>query len=588
MAGICDQYGFAVRASALYKSPVSRPEDFKRITPPRPKTFEAVLAWQRREMVDISRIIAASVPTIDDALTQAGEFSVGEAWHIKSRSTNKAWGKKRDEWFNHVFQRDCNLRGTQNDWCSSLRQLNWTRKVQGDYGIIFDGADYTDSDGKLHPATGKFHVITYDRIGTGLNVACSVGGGLENVNELGNNYLTSTYPTLMVGFYGMYVINDANSIFDGQRIIDGVIVDANMMVLGYRVNGFNAAGRAVYVDIPKERMHVNFSARKMVDMVRGFPEIAEQIIPILHLDDVQDLIHMAMKLASKVAVTRESKDGKPGGSGVTYTTVTLDQPNSGDPNVARTQEKIVRAVQEVYPGFYEVATNNDESLKTLAFERPSLNEEKFIERIETAVLHKIWPRALIYGADQGRAGARSLVMQARTICRWDQRVLERSARWIADRATEYAMRTGLIPKNDNLADAYDYFFSIPGEFTIDEGNDLKMRLQSLGRCLISRGKIIELDGYMREEIDDEREIEIDDTLTRAEKLFDKHPDWSVKEIALMFDNTGAMVSFADQNRDEIVDTDTQPVQPDETPGTGGTPAKPAPDDKKKPAKGKTK
>lgn len=573
MSGLCDQFGSAIRASALYKAPKSRPQDFKRITPPRPKTFEAVLAWQRREMVDISRIIAAGVPTIDDALTQAGEFTVGEAWHIKSKSKNKAWGKKRDEWFNQTFQRDCNLRGTQNDWCSSLRQLNWTRKVQGDYGIIFDGQDYKDSEGKDHPASGKFHIITYDRIGTGINVACSVGGGLEQVNEIGNNYLTSTYPTLMVGFYGMYVIRDPNSIFNCQRIIDGVIVDANMRTLGYRVNGFTAAGRAVYVDIPKERMHVNFSARKMVDMVRGFPEIAEQIIPILHLDDVQDLIHMAMKLASKVAVARESIDGMPSnGQGR----------SSRDEDSGSHDEKSLRAMQEFYPGFYELATNNKEALKVLPFDRPSMNEEAFVERIETAVLHKLWPRALIYGADQGRAGARSLVMQARTICRWDQRVLERSARWIADRATEYAMRTGAIPKNDNLADAYDYFFSVPGEFTIDEGNDLKMRLMALGRGLISRGQITEMDGYMADEVEEQRENEVDRTLAAAERLQKKHTDWSSKEIAFMLDDGGTMMSFSEQNKEEVTDADTQPVNADGTPGTGGTSAKPA--DKTKPAK----
>lgn len=571
MADLVDQFSRAIRSQALFKTPTGRPGDFKRITPPRPKTFEAVLAWQRREMVDISRIIAAGVPTIDDAITQAGEFSVGDSWHIKSRGTNTTWGKKRDEWFNLTYARNCNLRGPQNDWWSSLRQLNWTRKVQGDYGIVFDGQPYKDSNGKEFQPTGKFHVVTYDRIGTGLNVACSVGGGLEKVNELGNNYLSSTYPTLAVGFYGMYVINDPNSIFDGQRIIDGVIVDANMRTLGYRVNGFNASGKAVYVDVAEAQMHVNFSARKMVDMVRGFPELAEQILPVLHLDDIQDLISMAMKLASALAITRESSDGNPGPAG----RATRDESFVTASGNTVTEK---RAMQEIYPGIYELATNNKESLKTLEFDRPSMNEEAFVERIETAVLHKLWPRALIYAVESKRAGTRAIVMMARTICNWDQRCLERSARWIADRGTEFAMRTGMIPANNNLADAYDYVFTVPGQFTVDEGNDLKMHLMSLGRCTISRGMICEMDGYLAEEIEEQREAEVDRTLSAAERLQAKHTGWDVKEVALMLDNNGSNVSYADANKDQVTDTETGvPTEPsgDPEPGQPSTPAKPA-------------
>jgi Phage portal protein, lambda family len=564
MAELVDQYGRAIRASALFKSPISRPQDFKRITPPRPKTFEAVLAWQRREMVDVSRVIAAGVPTIDDALTQAGEFSVGDSWHIKSRGTNKAWGKKRDAWFNQTYARDCNLRGTQNDWWSSLRQLNWTRKVQGDYGIIFDGQPYKTSDGKEIPPSGKFHVITYDRIGTGINVACSVGGGLDKVNELGNNYLTSTYPTLMVGFYGMYVINDKNSIFDGKRIIDGVIVDANMRTLGYRVNGFNATGRAVYVDIPKEQMHINFSARKMADMVRGFPEIAEQILPVLHLDDIQDLISMSVKLASAMAITRKSSDGNPARSGrAVFEETGVD--TSGNPVSTK------RAVEEIFPGIIELATNNKEELSALGFDRPSMNEEAFVERIETAVLHKLWPRALIYGGDAGRAGIRSLAVQARTICRWDQRCMERSAIWIANRATEFAMREGVIPQNNNLGDAYEYGFTVPSEFTVDEGNDSKMRLMALGRGVISRGKITELDGYMAEEIEEEREVEEDRIMSAAERLSQKHNWISPKEAMLRLDSGDSNVSYSDSAQEKVVDNTNDDIGPDGEPLPGKQP-----------------
>jgi hypothetical protein len=233
-----------------------------------------------------------------------------------------------------------------------------------------------------------------------------------------------------------------------------------------------------------------------------------------------------------------------------------------------------RQVEEIYPGIMELAVNNKESLKALAFERPSMNEEAFVARVETSILHKLWPRSLIYNEGSNRAGARSVVMQARQIINWDQQCTERSARWIADRATEFAMRMGWIPMNDDLDDAYQYQFTVPGQFTVDEGTDLKMRLESLGRCVISRGTICEMDGYLAEEIEEQREAEIDRILSAAERLADKHPKFVLKDIALMLDNGGTSMSFVEQDREMVEEQAAGPVTPAGLPGAGGS-AKPA-------------
>ena len=326
-------------------------------------------------------------------------------------------------------------------------------------------------------------------------------------------------------------------------------------------------------------MHFNYSARKQVDMIRGIPELAESIMPNMHLDDIQYLVQMAIKLASALAVTRESADGNPSRSNrANYdeSETVFDAngqavtDNAGNPIVRKT----ARAVEEIFPGIIELATNNKEALKSLSFDRPSMNEESFIKRIEKSILHKLWPRDLIYAEDTGRAGTRAVGVQANTICVWDQCCTERSARWIGNRATEFSMRAGFIPYNDNLADPYEYVFTVPGKFTVDEGNDSKMRLQALGRCTISRGMICELDGYLAEEIEEQREAEIDRTLTAAERLAARHKDFTVKEIALMFDSGEMNISFADQAGPE-------PAGPEPTPGAGKPGAEPAPKKKEK-------
>ncbi len=544
--GLCDQFGRAISSSnTLYRTPSQSTPDFRPIAKPRGKTYEALSAWQRREMVDVSRVIAAGVPNMDTALVQAGEFSIGDSWHIKSRSSNATWGKRRDEWFNQFYARDCNARGRQSDWRSSLRQLNWTRKVEGDYGLWFDGQPRKDPmTGKVTDPTGKFNVVKFDRISTGIiggwqSVGVvSVGNGLDECLELPRTWNYYSTVTAFGSWPGIYIINDPSSPFDGQRIIDGIIVDANMATLGYRVVGFNRMGLPTYADVPRHLLHFNFSARKQVDLVRGIPELAEAIIPTMHLDDIQHLVSMAVKLASAMAITRKSTDGNPARSGRQSYEVDESDPAG---NAVKTK----RAVEEIFPGIIELSSNNKEEMGVLNFNRPSMNEEEFVKRVETSLLHKLWPRSLIYSADSARAGTRVVAVQANTIIAWDQCCVERDARFIADRATEFSMRMGWIPMNDNLYDPYDYVFTVPGKFTVDEGNDSKMRLSALGRCCISHGMICEMDGYLHEEIREEREEEIDWILTAGERLAEKHPAFDVKEIVLMFDNGGSQLSFTD-------------------------------------------
>jgi hypothetical protein len=541
--------------NTLMKTPSQMGGAMRSIARPRAKTYEAISSWQRREMVDVSRVIAASVQNVRTALLQSGEYSVGDSWHIKSRSTNKAWGKKRDESFHTGFFRDCNTRGRQSDWWSTLRQLNWTRKVQADYGILFDGQPYTDPVTlKKTDPTGQFQIITYDRISTSIiggskPGAVGVGNGLEKLKELPKvqGYAYSTSLSGQSSWPGIYIINDSSSIFDGYRIIDGIIVDANMRRVGFRITGFTDDGVVTYVDVPAALMHFNFSAREQTDLIRGIPEIGSKIISIMHLDDVQHLITMAMKLAGKLTIGRESTDGNPRQGG----RVNYDEESTDSAGNAVTFK---RAVQEISDGIFEMAQNNKESLKVLPFDRPSLNEENFIARIETAVMHDLWPRPLIYSGESARAGSRITSAQARTICQWDQKCIERDARWICDRRTEFEMRMGFISYNDNLADPYNYVFSIPGQFTVDEGNDNKMRLQSLGRCTISRGMICELDGYLAEEIEDLREAEEDRLALKAENLAKKHNWMTEKEWLLRLDNGSSQVSFSDQVKDEVLDS----------------------------------
>lgn len=526
MSTIVDQYGSRISSTTLYRTPSQNPRANRPVAKPRAKTYEAVTAWQRREMVDVSRVIASGVPTIDGAITIAGEFAVGDSWHVKSRSSNKAWGKKRDTWINQFYYRDCNTRGEMYDFRTTLKGLIRSLKVEADYGVVFDSE------------TGKFQIIKFDRIGTGYSISgrgvVSVGSGLAQCKEVGN-----LPQNTWTGSMGSYLIDDSRSLFDGQRIIDGVIVDQNLTPMGYRILGFDADGKETYADIPRAQLHFNFSGRRWLDQIRGIPELAESIMANMTLDDYDYLITMGMKLSAALSVTRESSDGNPARSN----RVNYDEDVTDPDGTTRTRKV---AVEEIFPGIVELAASNKESLKTLDYNRPSTNEQDQIRRIETAILHKLWPRSLIYPDEFARAGGRATTIQANTIVTYDQCCVERTARWIIDRATEWGMRNGMIPKNNSLYDPYEYVFTVPGKFTVDEGNDAKMRLAALGRCTISRGIICAADGYLAEEIEEEREAEVGRTLAAAVRLSQQFPDWEPKEIVLMLDTYDSNVSFSAQ------------------------------------------
>jgi hypothetical protein len=530
-ATLYDPYGRAISSSSLYKTPSQRPNDQRPRSRPRARSFEAVSAYQRRELVDVARVIAAGVPVIDGALTDASEFAISDSWHVKSRSRNKGWGTLRDRWINQFWSRRCNARGEMYDFRTTLKQLIRALKVEGDYGLVFDGRDTTDRQ-----ATGQFHVIGFDRIGTGAGMMVSLGNGLQKCHVLGKeDAWMAAYgfsPTS-----GIYIIDDKASPFDGQRIIDGVIVDGHMRTLGYRILGFNAAGKPAYSDIYRGQMHFNFSGRRYSDQIRGIPELAEATMAVLTLEDYDWLIGMAMKLSAALSVVRESADGNP----MRGNRSMVEEEAENEDGTTYTRKT---AVEEIFPGIVELATNSKESMKTLEYERPSMNEQEQIRRIETAVLHKLWPRALIYEEKLGRAGARTTALHANAIITHDQTCVERSARWMVDRGTEFSMRRGFIPPNTDGYDPYEYEFRIPGKFTVDEGYDGQMRLASLGRCTISRGIICANDGYMAEDIEAERMAEEDRLMTIAEKLSEKHPDWTAKEILNRLDSGEANVSIS--------------------------------------------
>ncbi len=529
MATLVDQFGRAIGTRNLYPSPSSHPYDNRPKPVVRSKIYENQTPYTRWEQVNYSKVLSTQVTGIDAALGMKAKYAIGDAWHIVYHGDNAAWGERMEELFHQSYFQNCNVLGGAHDWHSTLRSLCRAFDVEADFAVWFDGAD---ENGRQ--ATGQFQVLDYSRIGTGIGWCVKAGSGLEQVRELGNapygyNYANGYYSG-WGSYLPFYIINDPASRFDGQRIIDGIIVDQNLRLLGYRVLGYNDQGQMTYADVPKEQLHFNYEVGDWINQLRGIPTLANLLDDANSVTDIIYYWKQGVQIASQKMVYRESLDGRPS-AGVQETEVVVNNVDGS------TTTKLV-AVEDAPAGIVELSTRKGEKLGTLDLNRPSMQEQEFVKLVETAYFHKHWPRCLIYPGDASRAPSRSIAQQVQVNIRQRQMTLERTARWIANRRIELAMRRGEIPQNNNLFDPYNYGFSLPGKYTVDEGNDGKMMLQMLGRGCISRGIICNDMGVQEKKILRANFNSVDALAAKAEELKQRHP-WMTEVDALnRLDNNG--------------------------------------------------
>lgn len=529
MPNLVDQYGRALGTRNLYPSPSSHPLDTRPKPIVRSKIYENQTPYTRWEQVNYSKVLSTQVPGIDAALAMKSAYAIGDAWHIVYHGEDTAWGDRMEEFFHCCYYQNCNAIGETHDWHSTLRTLSRAFDVEADFGVWFDGIDTP-----ARPATGLFQVLDYSRFGTGVGWCVKAGEGLEQVRELGNapygyNYANGYYSG-WGSYLPFYIINDPASLFDGQRIIDGVIVDQNLRHLGYRILGYNDQGQMTYADVPKSTVHFNFEVGDWINQIRGIPTLANLLDDANDVADIKYYWQQGVKIASQKMVVRKSIDGRPV-TGIQETEIQVPQADG------TTALKMMR-VEDAPAGVVELSNQRGEELTTLDLNRPSMDERELVKLVETAYFHKHWPRCLIYPDDASRAPSRSIAQQVQVQLRKRQMTLERTARWICCRRIALAMQRGEIPPNNNLYDPYHFGFSVPAKYTVDEGNDAKMALSMLGRGCISRGTITAELGHQEDKVLRSNVKSLDNLATAAEELNRRHPWLSPPDALNRLDNNG--------------------------------------------------
>lgn len=542
---ICDPYG-----RKLYPVPAHRPRESRPQPRLRPQTHQNVNAKDRWELTNQSRALYGAVDLISTAIDERAKFAFANGCFIKSHSQDEAFAEALENEINEAFYRDPNLLGDTHDMHTMLQNFSINLERDGGQAAVFDND------------TGKVLVIPTTLIGNGYDLK-SVGSGVLSPlgkNDLGYWGLSSGGFSNYGGFgFGYETVSEGP--YRGARIIDGFIVDRNRTRLAVRVLGFNANGEPAYADIPAAQIRVDFKA-KWSDQVGFIPILATAIMSIVNVQDFDYYIKQAMMLSAQKSVTRKTKEGQaPQTSGMAYTYYdtagVMQQTNPGESPPATATR--IQAYETNMAGMIELSTDNNEEIGFVNFERPSMNEEQFIERVQRGYLHKIWPYDLIFGKNVNAAYARTLVQQTCMTIWEEQRLGEKFLRWAVNLRTAWAMQRGQLPRNDRLLDAYNWEVIWPAEFTGDAGYEAKIKLDKLGRNLMTHEELAGADGRNHAKIQRKNLAYVQKLLREAKATADpfKADGITVKDVLMMLDNLGSPNPQVSQSNNPPA-----PVEPD--------------------------
>jgi hypothetical protein len=544
---ISDNYG-----RKLYPVPVTR-RDSRPQPILQPQTHQNVTPCDRWQLTNQSRALYGSHELISTAIKERAKFSFSNGCFIKSHSQDEDFAAALEAQINETFYANPNVLSDAHDMHSMLQNFSINLERDGGQAAVFDRD------------TGKILIIPTTLIGNGFGLKAAGEGKISPLgkDDYGHWGLSTGSFTSYGGMsYGSDVIKDSNSPYDGARIVDGFIVDRNRARLAVRVLGFDDEGKPAYKDIPASQIRVDFKT-EWSDQIGFIPILATAIMSIVNVQDFDYYIKQAMQLAAQKAVTRTSKDGMaPRASGVGYTYAdasgNIVQINPGEAPPATATR--VQAYEMNVAGMVELSTENREEIKFVEFQRPSLNEEQFIERVQRGYLHKIWPYDLIFGKNTGRAYQRTLIQQTRMTIWEEQRLGQKFLDWAINMRTGWLMGRNQLPRNEKLFDPYNREIIWPAKITGDEGNDAKVDMDKLGRNLTTHEEICGSDGYTHTKIQKRNELYVAKLLKAADTIAAGYKDKGVtiKDVLMMLDNLGSANPQVNQNNQQPAADNTPP------------------------------
>lgn len=435
------------------------------------------LDW--RTVVSVSRNLYANMGVPRGAIRQKADFAVGDAWqpvHCGAKDAKtKEWAKIAVEWLLGQFYPMCEVRGGAFDFVSTLNVDSISIDRDGGFGILLTES----ADG--FPQTQR---IPIHRFGARWDMQ-------ESIVEKGD--------------------------FKGMRIHQGIIYSPAGRPIGGRIyeDPVNYTTPAAYEDISESNL-IHVYEPDFYDMGHGMPAFIHALNDLRDCKQSKEWEQHAMLLASQIGLVEKNEAGSIDTSDLSYVNA---QPDSTLPAV-HTEIFDSGGVQVRY-----MKANSGAGLDQFVSSKPGEDWERFNDRLIRGALVGIgWPSSFLWKADGTGVDSREDILQCRQAVSKRQRVLKPAAKRIIGYAVSKAIKRKDIPPypGDDLGGMLRWDFQMPARMTVDDGREAKQRLENLKMGVTTEDDIAAENGRTGEQVRDRREYELDDLLTRAKRVADKH------------------------------------------------------------------
>lgn len=432
-SGLVDQHGRKLKPTSgfgLYPTPRYAGADHYR---PRPYigqgTKRGLSPFDRWELMNYSRQLFSQLGNLGSAIVQKNQWATGDAWNPIFTGREQAWGNEVEKWLIESFYPVCDVRGEPYDFKTSLFLSGLSWDVDGDDAMIFTESMSGFPMLRFVPA----HLIG--------------GGPAENEVKGGP--------------------------FDGAKIYDGVIFNRDNRAIGYRI--LDEDDGDGYKDIPAFNCQMMYEP-EWKDQGRGIPRVGRSILDWFDYQDIDVFLKRGVKLDASLPLVHFTETGEAldGTETVSADELSIDGAASGDTRKDAVIPTRSLQVEPINGGeILYMRANSGEKLEGIKTERPHPNTEAFMQRIERRGLLAVgWFYDLLDLTSISGAPSRLLKDLAMMSVQCRQRNLRRRALRAVRYAVGKGMKTGKIAKYyPEDGDAFMWGFEMPGEISIDTGND---------------------------------------------------------------------------------------------------------------------
>jgi hypothetical protein len=316
-------------------------------------------------------------------------------------------------------------------------------------------------------------------------------------------------------------------LYDGARIIDGVIVNDYYRPIAYRVF-MSDDSNGEYRDISTRDMVLHFYP-VFPGQLRGLSLLASSAFDWQDKRESKRFEMMAQKACAANALIEHNESGEADSAKDFVTgSSAASATASGAPEMKMLDGGIYR--------YFKANTNS--KLEPFHYDRPGANSQRFQEMLVRDAFRGIeWDS--FFSLDPSAVGGAPM----RVIVDRINRVLNKrreAARKTCLRVDTYgvakAIKSGFLPENKEWYKIYHYG---PGDITADRKYESDVDLQELGAGATTLQRVAAKRGdHWRDDVRKQQDVEIEDLLTRAKEKSDKF-GISIEQAVTLFRETGS-------------------------------------------------